>query len=187
MRTKKFFEVVLFIAFKGLSVPKNFLKPESVPLTKLWLFDMQLFINTSADKFGPLYIRNMFNKNECDMRKLWVTLILHTCASTRDIILNVVPSLSSASCIISRRGCPDNIISNNGKKIVSKISQNFRSNLNVRYLLNLPLAPWHGRFFERLIRSVKALLINDLSKNKLTHEKIQTILLENETIIKTNH
>ena len=90
----------------------------------------------------------MFNKNDCAMRKVrkvWVTL--YTCALTRNIILDIVPSLSAESfirsfrCFMSRRGCPDNIISDNGKNFVSKDSQNFLSNLNVGWLFNLPLDP----------------------------------------------
>ena len=57
------------------------------------------------------------------------------------------------------------------------------SNLHVRWHFNLPLAPWHGGFFERLVRSVKDLLKKDLQNNKLTHEEMQTVLLEIEMII----
>ena len=102
------------------------------------------------------------------VRKVWVTL--YTCALTRNIILDVVPSLSVESfirsfrCFMSRRGCPDNIISDNGKNFVSKDSQNFLSNLNVGWLFNLPLDPWHGGFFERLVRSVEDLLKKRLAK-----------------------
>ena len=131
-------------------------------LTKLGLADTQPFSTTGVDNFGPVYVLNTFNRNDCEMRKVCITL--YTCASNRNIILDVVPSLSAKSFIrsfrrfISRRGCPDNIISDNGKNFVSKSSQNFISNLNVRWHFNLPLALWHGGFFERLVRSVKDLL-----------------------------
>ena len=100
---------------------------------------------------------------------------LCTCVSNRNIILDVSPSLSAESFIrsfrrfISRSGCLDNIISDNGKNFVSKDSQNFISNLNVRWHFNLPLAPWHGGFFERLIRNVKNLLKKNLQNNKLAY------------------
>ena len=121
------------------------------------------------------------------MRKKWVTL--YTCASTRNMILDVIPSLSAESFIrsfrrfISRRGCPDSIISDNGKNFVSKGSQNFISNLNVRWHFNLPLTPWHGGFFEHVVRSAKDLLKKDLQNNKLTDEEMQAVLLEIEMII----
>ena len=121
------------------------------------------------------------------MRKVWVTL--YTCASTRNIILDVSPNLSaeffirSSRRFISRRGCPDNIISDNGKNFVSKDSQNFISHSNVKWHFNLPLAPWHGGFFERLTGIVNDLLKKDLQNNKLAYEEMQIVLLEIEMII----
>ena len=164
--------------------------PKTPSLTKLRLADTQPSSTTGIGNFGPVYVQNMFNKNDCAMRKVrkvWVTL--YTCALTRNIILDVVPSLSVESfirsfrCFMSRRGCPDNIISDNGKNFVSKDSQNFLSNLNVGWLFNLPLDPWHGGFFERLVRSVEDLLKKDLQNNKLTYEEMQAVLLEVEMII----
>ena len=79
---------------------------------------MQPFSTAGVDNFGPVYVRNMFNRN------LWATL--YTCASARNIILDDFPSLSGESLIrsfrrfISRRGCPDNIVSDNGKNLGSK-------------------------------------------------------------------
>ena len=143
---------------KLLRKPYNY--PKTPPLTKLRLADTQPSSTTGVGNFGPVYVQNMFNRNDCEMRKVWVTL--YTCALTRNIILDVVPSLSAESfirsfrCFMSRRGCPDNIIiSDNGKNFVSK---NFLSNLNVRWLFNLPLDPWHGGFFERFVCSVEDLL-----------------------------
>ena len=67
-------------------------------LTKLQLADTQPFSTTGVDNFGPVYVRNMFNRNDCEMRNVWVTL--YTCASTRNMILDVVPSLAAESLII---------------------------------------------------------------------------------------
>ena len=47
----------------------------------------------------------------------------------------------------------------------------------------MPLAPWHGGFFERLVRSTKVLLRKELQNCKLNFEELQTILLEVETIL----
>ena len=49
--------------------------------------------------------------------------------------------------------------------------------------LNLPLAPWYGGFFERLVKSVKDLLIKDLKGSRLSYEKMQTVLSECEAIL----
>ena len=69
------------------------------------------------------------------------------------------------------------------KIVVQRGSQNFINNLNVRWYLNLPLAPWHGGFFKRLVGSVKDLLKKDLQNNKLKYEEMQTVPLEIEMII----
>ena len=116
------------------------------------------------------------------MHKAWVTL--YTCASTRNIILDLIPSLSANSLksslkrLISRRGCPDNVISDNGSNFVAIETQNFESNLYIKLHFNLALAPWQGGFFERLMGSVKELLKKDLQNYKITFGELQTILLD---------
>ena len=62
-------------------------------------------------------------------------------------------------------------------------TQNFASNLNIKWHSNLALAPWQGGFFQRLMRSVKELLKKDLRNYKITFDELQTILLEIELII----
>ena len=52
--------------------PYNY--PKAPSLTKLQLADTQPFSTTGVDNFGPVYVQNMFNRNDCEMRKLWVTL-----------------------------------------------------------------------------------------------------------------
>ena len=49
--------------------------------------------------------------------------------------------------------------------------------------MNLPLAPWYGGFFERLVKSVKDLLIKDLKGSRLSYEEMQTVLSECEAIL----
>ena len=57
------------------------------------------------------------------MYKAWVTF--YTCASTRATLLNLVARRNSTSFIISfcrmitRRGYPNNMISDNGKNFIS--------------------------------------------------------------------
>ena len=73
---------------------------------------------------------------------------------------------------ISRRGCPSNIISDNGKNFVSVETKRFVSNIGVNWITNLPLAPWHGGFLRK-----------QLEKNRLKYEELQTVLCEVETIL----
>ena len=90
------------------------------------------------------------------------------CASTRNIILDLIPSLSANSLKTN---------------YVAIETQNFASNLNIKWHSNLALAPWQGGFFQRLMRSVKELLKKDLRNYKITFDELQTILLEIELII----
>ena len=105
--------------------PYNY--PKTASLTKLQLVDTQLFSVTGADNFGPVYVRNKFNKNDSELRKVWVKVKLYTCVSTRNIILDVCSEfivsesfVRSSTRFISSCGCPDNIISENGKRFISK-------------------------------------------------------------------
>ena len=114
---------------------------------------------------------------------------MYTCASARDIILGLIPNLSANSLknslkrFISHRGCPGNVISDNGSNFVAIETQNFTSNLNIKRHFNWVLAQWQGGFFERLVRSVKEILKKNLRNYKITFDELQTILLELELII----
>ena len=98
-----------------------------------------------------------------------------------------IPSLSANSIknslkrFISRRGCPENKISDNSSNFVAIKTQNFASNLN-KWHFNLALASWQGGFFERLVKSIKELLKKDLRNYKITFDELETILLEIELI-----
>lgn len=159
------------------------------PLPGYRLSDARAFAAVGIDNFGPLYVKNIYNNvNERPvMNKAWVTL--YTCASSRALVLDLVPRPDSSSFIssfrrfISRRGCPDHIISDNGSNFVSRDTQTYISNLKINWHFNLPLAPWNGGFFERLVRSAKELLRKDLRSTKLSFEEMQTVLYEIECIL----
>lgn len=169
---------------------RSFQYPATPPLTKLRLLDKFSFVTTGIDNFGPLYVKNIFSttgNNDLDIFKAWVTL--YTCAASRAIILDLVPHLNSHSFIrsfrrfVARRGCPSNVISDGGKNFVSLETQTFVHKLGVDWKVNLPLAPWHGGFFERMVRSTKTLLRKELQTCKLNFEELQTVLLEVENIL----
>ena len=163
--------------------------PATPALTKLRLFDRYSFFTTGIDNFGPLYLKPIFNiqTNDVTLNKVWVTLF--TCAASRAIILDLVPGLDAHSFIkcfrrfVSRRGCPNFVISDGGKNFVSVETQNFVSKMGVDWRVNLPLAPWHGGFFERLVRSTKSLLRKQLQTQRVSYEELQTVLFEIETIL----
>ena len=98
--------------------------------------------------------------------------------------------MNSASFIRSFRrfvlgyGCPDNVISDNGSDFVSsRNSRNFVASRFIEWYLNLPLTPWYGGFFERLVKSVKDLLIKYLNDSRLPYEEMQTVLFACEVIL----
>ena len=105
------------------------------------------------------------------------------------ILLDLLPSMDSQIFIksfkrfIRCRGCPSNAISDNGKNFVSEETQSYVNNLRVQWHVNLPMAPWHGGFFERLVRSVRELLRKELKCYWLSYEELQTVLLETECIL----
>ena len=47
----------------------------------------------------------------------------------------------------------------------------------------MPLAPWYGGLFERMVRTTKTILRKTLETAKLTYEELKTILQEVEQIV----
>ena len=63
-----------------------------------------------------------------------------------------------------------------GSNFVSEYSRNFVASRFIEWHLNLPLAPWYGGFFERLVKSIKDLITKDLKGSRLSHEEMQTVI-----------
>ena len=81
--------------------------------------------------------------------------------------------------MIARRGCPNNIIDDNEKNCISDETQSFATNLGINWDLNLPLAPWHGGSFERLVRCTRTLLKKDLQNYRLSYDEMQAVFCLN--------
>ena len=86
--------------------------------------------------FGPLYYKAhkqplffVTTNNKTEMLKCYV--ILYTCTITRAIILDLVNSLRT---FIASRGCPKNVISDNGKVFSADETQAFYSNKGASYI-----------------------------------------------------
>ena len=75
------------------------------------------------------------------------------------------------------------MISGNGRNFVSNETLEFVNGLSVEWNLKMPLAPWHGGFFERMVRSAKALFRKTLHIAKVIYEGLQTVLYEVDQII----
>ena len=107
-----------FINSRPYSYPKS---PELPELPESRLKGGNVFATTGIDHFGPLYCHSNFRGDtigEDEVHKCHV--VLYTCASSRGIILDLVPDTSvkefinSLKRFIARRGCPQKILSDNG-------------------------------------------------------------------------
>ena len=164
--------------------------PNTPDLPQLRLRDDYAFSGVGCDYIGPLYAKNVFiadTSEEEDMYKCYV--ILYTCASTRGVILDVVPDLSADHCLYSlrrffaRRGVPQSIFSDNGTAFAAKMVQCFTSNRNIEWYWNVPKASWRAGFFERLVQTVKRCLTKTVKGYELDYVELQTVLYEIELIM----
>ena len=170
------------------SRPYNY--PVSPDLPSVRLNDDFSFSGIGVDYSGALYCKNLFNSNsidEDDMYKCYI--VIYTCASTTGVVLDLVPHASaeifvnSLSKFISRRGCPQIILSDNGSPFITEIAQNFVASKNVKWDFNLANAPWYGGFWERLIGHVKRFLKKVLGQTTLGFYQLQTVIQEVELIL----
>ena len=72
--------------------------------------------------------------------------VIHTCASTRDVVLDFLmhlpKHLNSLSKFVSRRGFPQIILSDNGSSFIAGITQNFVASKNSQLDFNFANVPW---------------------------------------------
>ena len=148
-----------------------------------------VFEVVGIDLAGPLYIKHG--------DKVWI--VLFTCAVYRAIHLELVSSLSTDAFLLSlrrfiaRRGRPRTIYSDNGTNF--RGASNALKDINwsrviseaqiqrINWKFNPPTAAWWGGWWERLVRVVKELLKRTLGRAVLTHEELQTVLCDCESVI----
>ncbi|GIX70061.1 endonuclease [Caerostris darwini] len=163
---------------KALTTP-----PIQLPLDRVR--ESAIFEITGIDLCGPLLLK--------PRGKAWI--VLFTCAVYRAIHLEPLTSLSTESFMqtlrrfIARRGRPSTAYTDNAtnfrgtdnalKKIDwQKISQNECYPIKCKF--NPPTAAW---WWERLIRSVKSLLVRILGRSSVNFEELLTILCDVEASI----
>ncbi|UYV76691.1 hypothetical protein LAZ67_14001775 [Cordylochernes scorpioides] len=161
--------------------------PIHLPLDRVR--DATAFEILGVDLAGPLYLKN----------KTKALIVLFTCAVFRAIHLELVTSLSTEAFIqalrrfIARRGRPTVIYSDNGTNFVG--ANNALKALNWKKIVldqNLhkvswkfipPTAAWWGGWWERLIRSIKDLLVRILGHSSVYYKEMSTILCDAEATI----
>jgi hypothetical protein len=138
------------------------------------------FTHTGVDYIGPMIINKSGTKGY---------VLIFTCAVAHGVRLELtkgqdVMQFSMAfSKFIARRGVPSFIYSDNAKTFV-KASQNLgQTNPDVTWRFITPYAPWHGAFWERLVRSVKTPLKKIVGKAALTENELSTLLCKIEAQI----
>ena len=149
------------------------------------------FSVTGVDFAGPVN----YKINKSTTSKAYIALF--TCTSTRAVHLKLCHDLSAQEFqralkeFVARRGCPQIIVSDNGKTFVttgkwlSKLRKdqrlaNYLGALEIKWKFNLARAPWWGGFFERLIGIMKRSLSKVIGQSLLTFQELEEVLLDVE-------
>ena len=118
----------------------------------------------------------------------------------RAVHLELTPRLTTEAFLrsfrrfASRRGLPVTLISDNAKtfksacKDIRKITHSeevlrYLTNNRIKWTFIVEKAPWWGGFWERLIQSVKRCLRRTIGRTTLTHDELNTVLIEVEGIV----
>lgn len=149
-----------------------------------------------VDYFGPFIVKHG-RKQEKRFGCLF------TCLQTRGVHLELSHTLSTDSFVmalmrfVSRRGAPAEIFSDNGSNFVGAVSE-LRSitrgwsqgkindkllSLGIEWHYNPPLASHRGGVWERLIRSVRRVLLSIVTQQTLNDEAMYTLFVEAERIV----
>jgi hypothetical protein len=134
--------------------------------------------------------------------KIWVSLF--TCLSTRAVHLEPVTSQDSPEFLqalvrfVSRRGCPQQITSDNAAQF--RLTQiigdrawdtiptddsilSYCAEQGIEWKFITELAPWQGGHYERLVGVVKSVLKSVTGRRLLTWTDLVTLLAETEAIV----
>ena len=159
------------------------LPPETPDLPDYRVNTLYAFQCTGLDYAGPLFIKSNTDTS------LKVYILMFTCASSRALHLELTPDMKALVFVraferfTARRGTPDVVVNDNFKTFKLSVVKKFMLCLGVRQKFILPTSPWWGRFYERLVRSVKISLKKILGKSMLSYEELQTVLLKIESVI----
>ena len=154
------------------------------------------FCNTGVDFAGPFDVKS-FTGRYCKITKGYVCLFI--CFSTKAIHLEAVSDLSTSAFMgaftrfVARRGCPDNMYSDNGRNFVGaarEISSDFAACVkewkrqsvlkpelqNLKWHFIPAAAPHMGGLWEAGVKSTKMHLKKIAGQVKFTFEEFSTVL-----------
>ena len=143
------------------------------------------FMKIGIDFAGALHVKNIYGDSN-EMHKAYICLI--TCASTRNLHLELVPDLTAGALVrclkrfMARRGTLHTVVSDNAKTFLSQELGTFIRAHNITWTYILAKSPWWGGFYERMVRIVKDGLRKSLGKARCTYEELETLLFEVEMV-----
>ena len=133
-----------------------------------------------CDFAGPVFSLDFPDK------KLYICLLC--CSQVRAVHLELVDSLSLDDFMLafrrfaSRRGMPSVVYLDNARtfQAAEKLLRRVFGRLAPKFKFSVPLAPWWGGQYERMIRIVKGALKKSLGQRHLTRAELETVLTEIE-------
>ncbi|XP_035985471.1 uncharacterized protein LOC118558973 isoform X4 [Fundulus heteroclitus] len=174
-----------FVEQKMADLPEERVLPATAPFT-----------NVGVDYFGPVSVK----RGRSLLKRYGV---LFTCFTSRAVHLEIAYTLNTDSCInairrfICRRGPVSTIRSDNATNFVganrelkeslaelnhAKIQNAFVQD-GIKWNFNIPAASHQGGVWERLIRSIRSILVSVLKEQVLDDEGLQTVFCEVEAIL----
>ena len=173
---------------------KHLAMQQMAPLPDSRLAVTPPFHTTSIDLFGPFVVRDMVKKRT----KMKVWGMIATCAATRAVHLDITVSYITDSILqtlrkfTSLRGCPTEIISDQGSQLVaaskdiSDLTKDWNwdsvsgwaGNNSIKWTVVPAEAHHHNGLSESMIRSVKRSLSHVVGDNILSFSELQLAMFE---------
>ncbi|GBM17523.1 hypothetical protein AVEN_198026-1 [Araneus ventricosus] len=167
---------------------------ETAPLPPDRVLMSPPFSVTGLDYAGPFFTKGSNDKHY---------LLLFTCATTRALHLELVPSMNTEQFLlafrrfISRRGLCSTIYSDNAKtfkcadvelkKLWKSIRhptvQNLISSHGIKWKYIVEKGAWWGGFWERHFRTIKTSLRKIVGRSSLSLSELETLFIEIEAMI----
>ena len=166
---------------------KPLIGPPRPKLPSFRLSQTYPFENTGLDYAGPLFVKPIFDNPYNKTYKVYI--LLFTCATTRNIYLELTPSMDTNSIIRatirfrSRRGDVRLFISDNFQTLKSSDLELYLTPHNIKWKFILAASPWWEVFYERMVKVVKTSLHKVIGKSKLSNEELERVLIQTESIV----
>ena len=163
---------------------RSYAIPHSPPLPEFRSSDEFAFSRVGVDFAGPVFVRDIIAKGG-GIDKVYIALF--TCAASRAVHLELVPSLKVESFVKAlarfkgRRGTLTLIVSDNGKTFNDSRVQAYCQRDGTKWRFNVEAAPWWGFFGTSW--EVCQLKFKELSTQCVNYDELSTSLVEVEVVL----